>query len=58
MNTLTLAERFAQLHPTEKTLVSILALMGSMDTRSRLVDYLAKANLKSPTWMWPKKWSI
>ena len=48
MNTSSLPERFAQLHPTEKSLISILALMGPTDTRSRLIEYLAKAGLKSP----------
>lgn len=45
---LALTERFAALHPTEKALISLLALMGSVASRSRLMVYLAKANLKSP----------
>ncbi|MDP3651491.1 MAG: DEAD/DEAH box helicase [Rhodoferax sp.] len=44
----TLTERFALRHPTEQALVSILALMGPINSRSRLMEYLAKANLKSP----------
>ncbi len=48
MNTSSLPERFAQLHPTEKSLISILALMGPTNSRSRLMEYLAKAGLKSP----------
>ena len=48
MNTPTLTERFALLHPTEQALISILALMGPVNSRSRLMEYLAKANLKSP----------
>ena len=48
MNTSTLAERFVLLHPTEKALISILALMGPIASRSRLMEYLASANMKSP----------
>ncbi len=48
MTTSTLTERFALLHPTEQALISILALMGPVNSRTRLMEYLAKANLKSP----------
>ena len=48
MNPSTQAARFALLHPTEKALVSALALMGPTSSRSRLMQWLAKANLKSP----------
>ena len=43
-----LTVRFAPLHATEKALISILALMGPSASRSRLMEYLASANLKSP----------
>ena len=48
MHASTLAERFVLLHPTEKALISILALMGPIASRSRLMEYLASAGLKSP----------
>ncbi|HEY8907411.1 MAG TPA: hypothetical protein VIM63_15395 [Rhodoferax sp.] len=48
MTTSTLTERFALLHPTEQALIAILALMGPISSRSRMMDYLAKADLKSP----------
>jgi superfamily II DNA or RNA helicase len=48
MNTSTLTERFALLHPTEQALIAILALMGPTSSRTRLMNYLAMANLKSP----------
>jgi hypothetical protein len=48
MNTSTLAERFALLHPTEQALTAILVLMGPINSRTRLMNYRAEANLKSP----------
>ena len=48
MTTSTLTERFALLHPTEQALIAILALMGPISSRTKLMNYLAAADLKSP----------
>lgn len=43
-----LIDRFRELHPTEKLVLAILALVGPTPNKTRLASYLSKGGFRSP----------